>query len=279
MAHFLLIVDAQEDSLWYKKAEHFMQSRQRESCTLMQKILAHSPGLFVIADSGVAQEASVHALFLFSGSVLFPCLPMPPTELESLLYDFFKTRFVFCVTGERTSVKTVEYVLSRLQYAVNEQHDYVFMEYDGHTVIVPPCPVWQCSAMHEAELFPLHLGYIREEVMPQNLAVNAAAERLSFSRSVKAQMVFAIKQKSEFVAKAQTNAATEQYIQIGGVYTQQQWRRHGYASALVNHLARVIEARQKIPVLFAKEKNTAALHAYTRAGFVPVGHYRIVYYK
>ena len=68
-------------------------------------------------------------------------------------------------------------------------------------------------------------------------------------------------------------------IQISGVYTQNDFRGKGYATALVNRIALIAEKVGRTATLLVRQENMAAYNAYRKAGFGISGTYRIVYFK
>jgi len=79
------------------------------------------------------------------------------------------------------------------------------------------------------------------------------------------------------VSSTAFNAATEEYVQVGGVYTPPKLRSRGYARAAVAQS--LIDARSegaKSGVLFTGIENTAAQRAYEALGFAYVGDYGIL---
>ena len=67
-------------------------------------------------------------------------------------------------------------------------------------------------------------------------------------------------------------------MQIGGVYTDPEYRGRGYAAAVVRYLSQKAVSVGKRPVLYVNEVNTAAVKAYVKAGFAAGDRYRICYF-
>jgi predicted GNAT family acetyltransferase len=82
------------------------------------------------------------------------------------------------------------------------------------------------------------------------------------------------------VAMSGFNAALDEAVQIGPVYTPPELRRRGYARASV--AASLLDARAdgvQTAVLFTGEENLPAQKAYTALGFRHVGMFRLVLLK
>lgn len=82
---------------------------------------------------------------------------------------------------------------------------------------------------------------------------------------------FVVKQDGQVVATAQSSRETQYYISINQVYTSPSYRNRGFASALVAHLGRLIQEKEKIPTLYADVTNPASNHAYQKVGFIGCG--------
>jgi ribosomal protein S18 acetylase RimI-like enzyme len=80
----------------------------------------------------------------------------------------------------------------------------------------------------------------------------------------------------ELCAMSRFNAELPEAVQLGGVWTPEEFRSRGYARAVVaSHLLAVGEAGVKAAVLFTGERNEAALRAYRALGFESVGRFRV----
>lgn len=78
------------------------------------------------------------------------------------------------------------------------------------------------------------------------------------------------------VAFANIQTYTKSLSQIGSVYTEEAERGKGYCKTVVSEVCRRIEARGKMPALFARKNNVPALKAYTAIGFEPFDDYLFV---
>jgi predicted GNAT family acetyltransferase len=78
------------------------------------------------------------------------------------------------------------------------------------------------------------------------------------------------------VCMAGVGGATTHGIKIGPVYTPPEWRRHGYASALVAAACRAELATGRIfCCLFVERHNEAARRIYRTLGFRPIVESRV----
>jgi predicted GNAT family acetyltransferase len=107
----------------------------------------------------------------------------------------------------------------------------------------------------------------------------ALRERLrnSVERSVGEGRTWVLKDAGVLVATSGFNTAICEAVQIGGVYTPSQYRRRGYARAVV--AASLLDARDEgveTAILFTGHDNTPAQRAYTALGFQHIGEYRLL---
>lgn len=138
--------------------------------------------------------------------------------------------------------------------------------------------VRKCTEDDAELLYPLQREYEIVEVLPPGDTHNPISCKASLRRTLQVQQVYALFCGTTPIAKAGTNAQSFHYSQIGGVFTVEPWRKHGFATLLVRHVAEQITAEGKKAVLFVKTNNEPAKHAYQKAGFEAIGGYNILYY-
>ena len=126
-------------------------------------------------------------------------------------------------------------------------------------------------------LFPLQEGYEKEEVLFDPGEFNAIVSRIHFLKSLKRQEIGALWLDGRAVAKAGTNALTERWVQVGGVYTLPEFRRQGLQKRLLSSLLEGWHAEGRGACLFVKKGNPGALDLYRSLGFVPSGGFTILY--
>ncbi len=249
----------------------------------MQKILAREEGIYLICGGGTVWGV----LYFNEGSVLLPCLPMRTRAIACALADFFADRTLFCLMGKAAYVRFLHRLFTECHpQQIRETKHFIFMEHTGDalqalgkTAGVTDYRIFDCIRSDADRLMPLHLGYVREEVLFVRMEPNAASERLRLEHILEDETVLAAEADGILVAKAQTNAKSRRYIQIGGVYTLRAHRGRGLACALVSLLAERAEAQGRKAVLFVRESNKNACRAYRNAGFVAAGAYIISYYS
>ena len=291
MSYCILPVQGEE---LFSLARSFVLPHEKYCCSLMQKIIGHERSLYLISRAEAQPRLQdIAGVFCFTdGELLLPCLPFRGHQLDAALSAFFAQREVFCISGEKHSVRTIMRVLrARGGQQIKEEKKHFFMEFRAAADGQPPlekrasgaagdCTLVRCAAADANGLMPLQLSYKTEEVLPPGVPVNPASERLELDRALRTQTVFALRRPDgSFAAKAQTNAVCAGHVQIGGVFTRTSCRGHGYASFLVHALAENIVRQGKSAVLFVNRRNTAALRAYRNAGFSRAGTYLIVYYE
>jgi hypothetical protein len=126
-------------------------------------------------------------------------------------------------------------------------------------------------------LFPLHEAYEKEEVLFDPSEFHPVASRLHWAQLIHHQRLTALWDGGQPLAKAGTNAVTERWAQIGGVYTRMDYRRLGLQRRLMAYLIDLLARDGKGACLFVKKENTAALGLYRGLGFRSYGDFLITY--
>lgn len=136
----------------------------------------------------------------------------------------------------------------------------------------------RCTVEDTERLLSLQESYEKEEVAPPGDPVDREATRLNLRLNLGKQHIFMALAGDRAVAKAGTNALGLAWVQIGGVFTEPEWRGRGIASALVRHIAVLETEAGKNIALFVKLTNEPARRAYNRSGFKPDTFFRISYW-
>lgn len=288
----LSIVSAGQSRKVFRLALDFVLPFEKRCAALVQRIINQDESVHIIVEAGTERSfrPQVFGVFTYNarGRLVFSCLPYQSEEVEIALENFFASRPVFCISGQKEYADFLEKIVGRIcRNRQTEIHDYFFMEFDKSMLNGrsekfqdrKDAKIIRCNANHIEALMPLQLEYTRVEVLPAWRDVNPAAERLGLEKNFKNQFYFAVVKEGRIVSKLNTNAITTNYMQIGGVYTVKEFRGQGFASALVEHLAREGMNLKKQAILFVKELNSSAIKAYVNAGFKIAGKYKIVYYK
>jgi predicted GNAT family acetyltransferase len=101
--------------------------------------------------------------------------------------------------------------------------------------------------------------------------------RASVERSVGEGRTWVLEERGTRVSTSGFNTAIREAVQIGGVYTPLEFRRRGYARAVV--AASLLEARAEgveQAILFTGKSNLPAQRAYTALGFRHIGDYGLL---
>lgn len=277
----------------YKTAEQYIPPYEKLCCTLTERVLTKDTLLFLISEVTATELSSVrqvHGVFSFNkGRTLFHCIPERNEAVRAALVSFFRKRSIFCITGEVEGTSFVQQIIKEVSASREaEIRNCFFMERQRASEKIESCKIdslqsqglsiVRCSKKQLEFLMPLQIAYVAVEVLPSWRTVNAPVERYSLEQLVNAGRVFGITDGKQFVAKAHVNAESEHFVQIGGVYTVEQYRNKGLATALISYIAEMNEADGKESILFVRENNSAAISAYVHAGFVQSAKSRIVYY-
>ena len=120
--------------------------------------------------------------------------------------------------------------------------------------------------------------YELEEVIPNNMEFDEDSCRLRLSNTMRTQYVLALEKDNVLVAKAGTNSIGYKYVQLGGVFTKPGERGRGFAKYVVSAVLIKSLRMHRVPVLFVKKQNEAAVHLYESLFFEKLGDYVIAYY-
>ncbi len=126
-------------------------------------------------------------------------------------------------------------------------------------------------------VFPLHEAYEKEEVLFDPSEFHPVASRLHWGHLIHRQRLVALWDGGQPLAKAGTNALTDRWAQIGGVYTRMDYRRLGLQKRLMAYLVGLLAEEGKGCCLFVKKENGAALGLYRNLGFESRGDFLITY--
>lgn len=128
-------------------------------------------------------------------------------------------------------------------------------------------------------LLPLQTAYEVEEVLLPGRRPNPAASRATLLSSLEHQLVLVATYRGSVVARVATNARGYRGDQVGGVYTDPQWRNRGVARWLMTVLLARLRREQRNASLFVKLDNQPAQELYRSLGFAFESPFRISYYR
>ena len=270
------IIKASENEELFLKAETYLLPHEKICSQLMQMAMQKRKELYVIF------ETEILGVFNFSESgILISFIPKLTKEIQKELCHFFFKKKVSCIMGEKNEAEKIRKLIFKLKKIhPDDAREMLFMEYtQNKESSVQNLEIADCSLQDADKLFPLHISYTQEEVLPEWKKINVALERLKLEKILRTQKVLAVKQGNAFLAKAQSNAISKNFIQIGGVFTQKEFRSKGFASCLVKKLVKEFQKENKKSVLFVNKKNKPAICAYKKAGFSVFAKYEMLYYK
>ena len=274
----LKIICAKENEILFNKAKDYLLEKEQSYCALMNRILHKDKSVYVITEN----TNTVQGVFSYNSGHSFTAYIKAFTkEIKSQLKEFIKENFIFCITGEEEQVLEIEKIIYEVKKInpqdIREMYLMEFLTFDEN--YKPPFTFYRCSINDEEEIFPLQCAYSLQEVIPEWKEQNLALERMNTEKILRNEIVFGVRQDNKIVSKVNTNAITENYFQIGGIFTLEAYRGKGYARELVKYFSYYARTQNKKIVLYVRRKNESALKAYLKAGYTIKSNYRIVYYK
>ena len=285
---FLRIIHLQENPGLYNAAEMFVMPHEQFCCSLMQKILRKNDDVYIILETDLFNKINkIKAVFSYNGYTMNLCLPSATKKIQAELKKFLGLRTLYCISAKTSWAEIIKKIIFELSSSLPDEERNMSLlksssyptKNDFKQLQNENCKIIKCTKNEADALMHLQLSYISEEVLPSWKAVMPSSERINLDKSLDSQIVFALEKNNELVSKVQTNAITKNFIQIGGVYTQKEERKNGYAGILINKLLEYSHEQKKAAVLYVRKENLAALSLYQKEGFSPSGEYSIFYYK
>lgn len=277
----MLKIEKIETTDSFRQAEEFLLPVERENCSLMAKIIGREENLYMLYDYlPLVRINNPVGVFSFSrGNAIICYLSKSNLKIKRAIIRFFKDREIFSINGDNPSVRLFENFLSdKLKTRKKDIRDMYLMEYDSIQENNEN-EISECTLDDVDLLMDLQIGFSIEEQNPiyRKTRVMPAAERMAIERALKKFSIYSIRRENQIVAKAQLNAICRNWIQIGGVYTRQEFRNQGMAKSLVQYIGNHAVQENKKAVLFVRKENFPAVAAYESAGFRICGEHRCVY--
>ena len=275
----LAVVNAKDDPLLFETAYNFLLPKEEFFCSLMHKVVQHDRNLYVVLNGSL-----VVSVFFYNGSTVLPCIVSCPQleDIISCLSLFFKDADIFCVSGEESSVEFFKKAVKKSQHILpDEERNYILMQSES-------CPTQAVTARFaqksdEEKIFEMHVNFLCEEVLPQwkkeSVKDIIPSERISVSRAIEDSKIMVLENGGHIVSKAQITASTNNFILLGGVYTDLSERNKGFAKKIILYGINHAFEQNKKAVLFVENTNRIAFKCYSSAGFVPFGKHSILYYR
>lgn len=215
-------------------------------------------------------------------------------DFSTCIKQIINSENIYCIMGDKKgSDLLLSIILSNFSnYEISQYSDYLLLSY--HPENLPNglfekekyidnkknnFEIIQCDSSYLDNILPLQKQYDLLEVIPPHITFNEANCKKNLLHTLQTQTMLAIKADNDLVAKANTNAIGKNFIQIGGVFTNENFRGHNFAKLLVDSLCKKILLQNKQPVLFVKAKNENAKKAYRKVGFTYQSDYSIIYLK
>lgn len=233
-------------------------------------------GVLAISDGGIV-------LHHFRNDILVEENPIF-AELKEIVLQILLSHNIYSIIGD---MKGTDFLRKSLE---NERQPKIIIPYtlmlfnERQNKKQPLLPenfsLKKCTSQDTEALYPLQAAYDIVEVLPPGEVFNPDNCRLNLHHNLANQYILGLFSDTEkvFVAKAGTNAIGLNWVQLGGVFTKEDFRGRGFASFLVKTLGKRMTEKNKKIALFVKDSNDFAKKAYIRAGFEPDSKFCICYY-
>lgn len=262
-------------------AQEFVSGHETTCVSLASKIRKNSDSLHFLSRTQRPKNPGDISGVIHLDSTIYHCIPGLVNPADFLTADFCPKKPVHCVSGEADASKLLEDFLARtLGIMPLQATRYKMLRLRAEKITLPQVQgeIIRCTENDMDLLRGLQKEYMKEEMMVPGRKITDAEVSIMLRQILRNQLCLALIFDGEAVAKANTNAIGFNCVQIGGVFTNPLYRRNGYAAVLVQTLCLRARRAQKLPVLFVKEKNDAALALYQKIGFEECGRYEIAYY-
>ncbi len=194
-------------------------------------------------------------------------------------------RIVAALIGPWTQVSAARGALDAEEWRTSLDSKEVLMRLPLQDLRVPPALAdgrLVCRRSRASDLERLvdwHMAYLAEALGMADTPSNRSRHLPMLMRAHEAGDLFALEDGGRVVSTCSFNAPAGDTVQIGGVWTPPEFRNRGYARAVVaGALLMAQESGVETAVLFTGENNIAALRAYRKIGFTPVGDYGLVFF-
>lgn len=220
-----------------------------------------------------------YALGIRAGGMVYPVFPGPLDRalVASAKPILRRVPEQWCLMGPADWVETGLAAMPRSR--ILRRVRYQFMVRPRSPVVIPPGP-GDLRIVREPDaevLFPLQEAYEKEEVLFDPREFQPLVSRLRYAKTLKEQEQVALWDGDRPVAKAGTNALTEGWGQLGGVYTKPELRGRGLQKRLLGFLLARLEDQGRGACLFVKNENHRAEGLYRSLGFVTEADFTILY--
>lgn len=211
------------------------------------------------------------------------------SKFQSAILQFLDGKQLSCIDGSKNTTELILEALNTLSIQPFQTNQYQLMTLENNPVpapegLSPDDEIKRCinTATDIDLLRDLQKMYLAKEVAPAGKQITDFEVNARLKLILKEQLCFALYSDGEVVAKANTNAIGNKWVQLGGIYTHPLYRKNYYAWHLIYTICiRILRTNRKI-TLFVKTRNQPAIQLYTRMGFtVPtsIPFYTISYFK
>lgn len=260
--------------------KQFLLPYEKICTSLCSFVRKKNPYIYaIVKNSKINSCDEILGIFYFNGTFLH-CLPNLTQEILFLLKNFFSDKKIKSINGEKSTTEKLISIFLQKPYQINS---YKMMILEKSALQPPKKPeqnkkICRCTEDDIEFLFDLQKKYVIEEVAPATKKVSDLEIKISLRNILKNQLVFAIFDDKISVSKANTNAISWNFVQLGGIYTNPLYRKKYYAWTLIKILCDRIQKNNKKICLFVKEKNLPAINLYKKLGFFEINSFEIAYF-
>lgn len=295
----ILAVPKNPSEAVFAKTKEFLLQNEKKCVSLCDRIFHHEVKYFLIVEDFSGQQktdfsqSQILGVFSYSdgGQILhfFSKIEENRVRYKNLLvklfekFDFSK---LFSIIGETEGTNLLMNGIYSAQNRIPfSSRNYDFMELpDSSFDFVPIQNKTPNLKIEKADMIllemlkPIQKAYEEEEVLCEGQEFNSLVSTFLLKKTLNAKNVFVATMENKILGKASLNAESENFSQIGGVYTVPEFRGLGIGNRLVRKVISEKKSQGKKIVLFVKTENLPAQKLYENCGFRKFGKFKICYY-
>ncbi len=278
----------------YTEIERFLINHENRCVPLLSKLKEKGSSAYALTDdfqkiSGIVVVSRFFQILPFFSN-LSAMSEKQKSDLKIALCEFCQNlpkEKIFCVIGEKNSA---DEMISALKTSIEKKQKckihYELLEKTDASIF---CSKKELDSSEKVEvslgtldmneeIFPLQKEYESEEVAINGNSIDEKASRIILNKALSKGLVYVLKFNGKIVSKLSINGKSENYVQLGGIFTLKEYRGNKFAKILTEYVCeKYINSGKKIS-LFVKTSNDKAKKLYSNCGFKKIGDFTICYY-
>lgn len=228
------------------------------------------------------KDENINSIIFYKNGFLFPILNQDGILEQKSWTNLLEIDYIFLIMGRQKDVVAIS---GHINYQIRNTIEYFTMNLKKQNLKIFEKPKELTKASLEfatslsiSKLFNIQKNYMEEEVVLDPNSINSLMVINSINKNISSDRLMFLEYEKKPIAKSSINCIGINYCQLGGVYTEQAWRRHGLSKYVVSNICDFFCKKGYDITLFVKQKNTPAINLYTELGFEKNENFSIYYY-